>query len=289
MNHPLKNRLQSLILGKFSWVRVFRSALLIYLILASYALLFSNGMIFLPPPASYRDSDDITKIRVNADQSISALHLHDDSYDTTIIFIHGNAEDIGHIRPLIESLHAWGFNVLAYDYRGYGTSGGRPSESHAYEDIRAVYRYLTENCAVSPDSIILYGRSIGSGSAVYLAAEQPVGGLVLESAFTSVFRVVFPFSPFPFDRFPNLKRIERIQCPLLIMHGQQDAVIPFRHGVDLFHAAPEPKQSFWVESAGHNDLAFQAGDQYRIALQSFRDLVKETALRKSRVGTNPVD
>jgi fermentation-respiration switch protein FrsA (DUF1100 family) len=100
-----------------------------------------------------------------------------------------------------------------------------------------------------------------------------LAGLILESSFTSAFRVVLPIPILPFDKFPNLDKISQVNCPVLVIHGTADETISLSHGKRLFAAAPEPKRSFWVEGAGHNDLFWVAGEQYGEALQDFAQLV----------------
>lgn len=262
------------LIGELSWKRMIRSLLLIYTIFGVYVYFRSDSMIFLPQPASYSDTDDILKIPVTQEESISARHLINPFSDYTLIYIHGNAEDLGHIEPILTQLYTLGFSVFAYDYRGYGTSDGKPSEHNAYLDAEAAYLYLTKEKGIAPNYIIPYGRSVGGGSAVDLAARHPVGGLILESTFTSAFRVVVPVPILPFDKFTNLRKLSRIQSPLLVIHGEADEVIPVSHGKRLYAAATVPKLSLWVEGAGHNDLFWVAGDQYPMILQSFLDLVE---------------
>ena len=184
-------------------------------------------------------------------------------------FSHGNAEDLGFDLPYLRELWNAGFNVLAYDYRGYGRSDVKPSEKGLYRDIEAAYAHLTGPLGIPPEKIIVLGRSLGSGPSVHLAATRPVGGLILESAFISAFRVVIPFPFFPFDQFPNLKRLPQVKCPLLVIHGTQDEVIATRHGRKLYESYHGPKQCFWVEGAGHNDLFPIADEAYLRALRNF--------------------
>lgn len=268
-----KATLKRWLIGDFTWVRLLRSGLLIYVFFAAYVFFRADSMIFLPPAASYGESDEVLRIPVTEEAAIAALHLPNEDARYTVLFIHGNAEDLGDIRPFLETLHQWGFSVFAYDYRGYGLSDGRPSERNAYQDVEAAYRYLTTQLQVSPDTVLLYGRSVGGGSATYLAARHPVGGLILESTFTSVFRVVVPIPLLPFDKFPNRRRMDEIAVPVLVMHGQADQTIPFHHGQRLYEAASAPKLSLWIPTADHNDFAAVAGDRLRIALLEFQDQV----------------
>ncbi|MEQ9550896.1 MAG: alpha/beta hydrolase [Coleofasciculus sp. G3-WIS-01] len=141
---------------------------------------------------------------------------------------------------------------------------------------RGSVNYLKEQLGVPPEQIIAYGRSVGGGSAVDLAARHPLAGLILESSFTSAFRVVLPIPILPFDKFPNLDKITQVNCPVLVIHGTADGTIPLSHGKRLFAAAPEPKRSFWVEGASHNDLFWVAGEQYGKTLQEFAQLIAKT-------------
>lgn len=236
-------------------------------------------MIFLPQPSSYPDSDEVLKLPVTATEKISALYLPNPNATFTLLYIHGNAEDLGDIRPRLQQLQQSGFNVFAYDYRGYGTSDGQPSEHNAYQDAKKAYTYLTQQLDVKPNRLIVHGRSLGGGSAVYLATQYPVAGVVLESTFTSTFRVVVPIPVLPFDKFANLQRLQQVKAPVLVMHGELDQVIPIDHGRRLYEAASGPKQFLWVPSAGHNNFPQTAGEQYFQALTGFQDLV----LRHSKV------
>ncbi|HEY9658617.1 MAG TPA: alpha/beta hydrolase [Allocoleopsis sp.] len=273
--------LRKLLIGDLSWKRLGRSGLLIYTFFALYVFFRADSMIFLPQPASYQDAENILKIPVHSTEQISAVYLPHSPSAYTLLYIHGNAEDLGDIYPVLDRLHSWGFNVFAYDYRGYGTSDGQPSERHAYQDADAAYRYLTQQLHIPPDQIILYGRSVGGGSATDLATRHPVAGLILESTFTSAFRVVVPFPLLPFDKFPNLDKLSQVHCPVLVMHGEADQTIPLTHGQTLYETAPEPKLSLWVAEAGHDDFTWVAGEQHHRTLLSFQQLVK-TQLAKTQ-------
>ena len=149
----------------------------------------------------------------------------------TFIVSHGNAEDI----YLVESwLHSYflkqvNVNCVVYEYTGFGESNGRlPKDRFLYDDIETVYLYLTENLNIDPDTIILYGRSIGSGPSCFLAEKFPVGGLILHAGFMSALRVFFNLRwTLPIDKFPNIKRMPNISCPVYIIHGKRDEIVPF--------------------------------------------------------------
>jgi fermentation-respiration switch protein FrsA (DUF1100 family) len=217
----------------------------IYLIALLTAVFFSEQMIFQPRQAGYRDNAGILKLTSSGGAKISATYLANPDATLTVLFSHGNAEDIGDDQSLLERIRAAGFAVLAYDYQGYGTSEGKPTERHAYDDEDAAYNFLVQTMHIQPNNIIAFGRSVGSGPAVDLASRRPVAGLILESAFTSAFRVMTRVSVLPFDRFDNLRKIKKVHCPVLIIHGTQDSVINAFHGRELFAAANQPKQALW--------------------------------------------
>lgn len=251
------------------WVRVMRFLLLLYFGLLLFGWLASERMIFCPPPATYRGGLDVIKIAVGEREKISAMWLTNATARFTILFSHGNAEDLGTVRWDLKELCDAGFNVLGYDYRGYGTSGGKPTERNCYGDIDAAYRHLTETLHVAPSNIIVFGRSVGSGPSVDLASRKPVGGLIIQSGFTSAFRVMTHWKIAPFDRFDNLAKMPKVKCLVLIMHGTVDTVIPPWHGEKLYESANEPKRVVRIEGADHNDFNEVAGPRLFQAVREF--------------------
>jgi fermentation-respiration switch protein FrsA (DUF1100 family) len=247
------------------------AALLVVLYaLAGVALyLAADRLIFLPGPSSYAHGPRHLALRTARGADVTALHLPNPAARFTVLFAHGNAEDLGDDEAFLEEMRRAGFAVLAFEYDGYGTSTGRPHEAGAYAAADAAYRHLTETLGVPPARILLHGRSLGGAVAVELASRRPAAGLVLESTFTSPSRVLFGRRVFPFDPFPSLARIGGVRVPVLVMHGTRDATIPFAHGRQLLAAAGGTGDSLWVEGAGHNDLAHVAGDRYWAALRAF--------------------
>ncbi|MBS0662464.1 MAG: alpha/beta hydrolase [Verrucomicrobia bacterium] len=240
-----------------------------YLALTAYAWLSVDDMLYLPNYGSRRAPRGAEKISLPDGSSISALFLPNPSARFTIWYFHANAEDLGDIAPRLHALHDLGFAVFAYDYPGYGESEGRPSEARIYAASAAALVTLTREHHVAPERVIAFGRSLGGGPAVELAANQPVAGLVLQSPFMSVYRVMTHWRLLPFDQFENLRKIGRVRCPVLVMHGRSDEVIPFSHGEAIFAAARTPKRSWWVDGAGHNDLEQVAGDRYWHEISAF--------------------
>ncbi len=268
-----KKKLRQLLIGEFSWQRLIRSIIFVYLAIGVWGYFFSNSLIFQPQPATYSDNSEILKLKSANGMLISAVYLPNERAKYTILYSHGNAEDLGDILPGIQEIQAMGFAVFSYDYQGYGTSEGQPTVERSYQDIDAAYYYLTQTLGIPPNQIIIYGRSVGGGPSVDLAAREPVAGLILESTFVSAFRALTHVPLYPFDKFENLTKIKQVNCPVLVIHGTEDEVVHFWHGQALFAAAQEPKLSLWVEGAGHNDVIWVAGDRYSAALREFVKLL----------------
>ena len=240
--------------------------------LAAVALAFwgADRIMFPAPPATY-DADELALIRVRTDDGVdlAALRLENATARRTLIYSHGNGEDLGMIAPRLEALRDFGFDVVAYDYRGYGASGGRATADGVQRDLDAVYAYVRDTLRIPPERIVLYGYSVGSGPAVQLAAREPVAGLIVENGFVTAFRVVTRVPILPFDRFASGIAITQVRCPVLIIHATRDRVVPFSHGRKLFELAREPKRSLWVEGAGHGDIMEAAGERYWRELRWF--------------------
>jgi fermentation-respiration switch protein FrsA (DUF1100 family) len=247
-----------------------RSLLVVALAYAAFAAvlwLFADRIIFMPPAERYARTPEILLIPREGGGAVAAVHLTNPRATHTILFSHGNAENIGQDLPFLRAMRDVGFNVLAYDYSGYGLSTGRPSERAAYADIDAAYGYLTRTAGVPPERIILHGRSLGGAVSADLASRRPVGGLVLESTFTTAAQVVRV--PVPVDRFRTIHKLPRITAPVLVMHGTDDRLVAFSHGRRLYEAVRGPRHRFWVQGAGHNDLAWVAGTPYWHTLLRF--------------------
>lgn len=248
---------------------------LTYIGLGLCVYFLSSKVAFQPPPSTYRDDDEVIKIKVANGNVISAIYLPNESATYTILYSHGNGEDLGTARRLLDDLWQSGFSIFAYDYEGYGTSTGVPSEPNVYQDIEAAYNYLTNQMHIAPNRVIAHGRSLGGAAAIDLASRQLVAGLILESTFVSGSRIFSRFPVYPFDVFRNADKLQRVKCPVLVMHGQNDKQISFWHGVRLYELASEPKMFLWVESAGHNDLEYVAGAKYDKALQDFQFMISD--------------
>ena len=260
--------------------RLLRSVVFVYSAIALYLFFFADRMIFLPPAVTYehQPETDPTAVAFTTEQgeNIAARYLRNPDSQYTILFSHGNAMDLGGTMPILLQLQAAGFSVLSYDYPGYGHSSGRPTERSAYRAIEAAYQYLIEEQGLDPDEIIVQGMSVGSGPSTYLASREPVAGLILESAFSKAFEVVVPFRVMTFEKFPNVWRIGEIDCPLLLLHGTEDELVPFEHSEKLLAAADEPKRLVPIEGAGHNDILWEGEALYLASIQAFAEQIERS-------------
>jgi len=269
-----KRKLKKILFGEFGLRRMICSVIFVYVCLLAFVYLFADRMIFLGRDSGYEEGEAIVKIEARDGTQLAAIYMEEPNSEFTILYSHGNAEDIGDLRGFFELFADEGYSVLGYDYRGYGRSEGRAAEKNVYEDVEAVYEYLVRDLNTPPEEIIAVGRSVGAGIALQLACEKELGGLILEGAFVTAFRVITRVPLAPFDKFRNIDKIKGVGCPVLIIHGKADRVIPFWHGEKLFKEGIEPKLKFWVDGAGHNDLFWVAGEHYWEALKELTSVVR---------------
>ena len=184
-----------------------------------------------------------------------------------LLFCHGNAGNIGDRVRHAALLTAAGFDVLLFDYRGYGRSSGSPDEQGTYHDAHAALGALLGRPGVDRDRVFYLGESLGGAVALALAVERPPRGLILQSTFTSirdVARAHYPFIPTVLipDAYPSLRLIAGLTAPVLVLHADRDEIVPLAHGRALFEAASEPKRIRVFPGLGHNDLVARAGREY---------------------------
>lgn len=204
-------------------------------------------------------------------ESISGFFFRRDDTKTTILYSHGNATDIGQIYNwMFELSKRLRVNVLCYDYLGYGLNGGQASEQECYRCIESAYEYLLKK-GIPASSIVAYGRSIGTGPTVHLATKvENLKGVVLESAYTSVFGVVsksLATVSYCVDQFKNESKISKINAPILLFHGTKDQVIPHEHAEALQKKSQCNLVSF--NGGGHNDLTLMYGAEMIQHLNQF--------------------
>lgn len=253
------------------WGRLAALFVCIYLLFAFIVWLFGGKVLFpAPKPSSYELSSEYDKIKTKGESGIVYFRAGElEKPEWTILYSHGNGEDLGMIRNIFKKWkkHPWEF--VAYDYPGYGLSEGKPAESGCFEAIDFVFQHITNNLGRPPEKIIAWGRSLGTGPSCYLASRQGLGGLILETPFLSAFRTLTEIPVLPWDYFENLVFARSINLPSLIIHGRLDEVVPFRQGEKLHSMLPEPKAFLEFKNAAHNNLEEVGGESYLKGIEKF--------------------
>lgn len=204
-----------------------------------------------------------------------------------LLWAHGNGGNLTSRAVHAGALAQQGLEVFIFDYRGYGKSEGSPDEQGIYRDAEAAYAFLTVDRGVSPERIVLLGRSLGSAPAARLATRVPHAGIVLVSPLPSAKRMARRmFGGLPVDflirsRFPVIDWVTRRDTPLLVMHGDRDQVIPISFGREVFEAAADPKEFVLLPGAGHNDILKVSGHRYLDPLAMFAKAAVATARHRA--------
>ena len=194
----------------------------------------------------------------------------------TLLFCHGNAGNISHRLDSIHIFHQLGLNVFIFDYRGFGKSGGRVSELGTYADVDAAWQYLLEKRNTPPDKIIIFGRSLGSAVAAWLAKEKNPLAVILESSFISIpelaskYYPIFPVKLISRIKYPLIEYIQHVSCAKLFIHSVDDELIPYHHGQKNFMMANEPKVFLPIQGS-HNEGFLISKKEYTAGIKKFLD------------------
>ncbi len=251
-----------------------------YIIFAGALFIFQSRYIYFPErvlsadPATIGLPFESVSLETTDGVKLSGWFVPGESARGVVLFCHGNAGNIAHRLDSIRIFHQLGLDVFIFDYRGYGQSKGKPTESGTYKDAEAAWRYLVEERKVNPDEIIVFGRSLGGAVAARLAQSQTPGALILESSFTSlpdIARKLYPYLPVRLllrFKYNTAEYLSRVNCPVLIVHSRDDEIMPFSHGQRLFEMAREPKK--FLEITGtHNEGFITSGKRYEDGLKAF--------------------
>ncbi len=261
-------------------VTVATVAVLGYAAVCGVMFLKQESFIFFPEralaatPADAGLAFEPLRLRTSDGATIGAWWIPAEPARGALVFAHGNGGNRSHRLAKVRLLHDLGLSVLAFDYRGYGDSDGRPSERGTYRDMDAAIDFVTGERGVPPARVVYMGESLGGAVAVEAAARRPAGGLIVESSFTSVpamARRYYPWLPVRLlltVRYDSLARIRGLTCPVLVLHSPDDDVVPYEMGRELCAAAPEPK-AFAELAGGHNGGGITASPAARRALAAF--------------------
>lgn len=229
-----------------------------YGLLCLFGCSVADSMIFPAPRPSYDASfPGLVRIPSASKDSpdVTGLWIPRAGAKTAILYLHGNGEDLGHVAGTLGRIgELTDCSVLGIDYPGYGLTGGEASEDGCYAATEGAFARLQTEFGYKPEAVVVLGRSLGTGPAVDLATKHTPKGLILIAPYTSTFRVVTKVRLLPVDRFNNIGKIDAVRCPLLIIHGDRDEVIPFSHGEALFEAAENasPKRFLRIPGGYHN-------------------------------------
>jgi len=246
--------------------KVVAAVLAIYLIIAIALYFGQRRVLYLPdrrtPDPTRAGVAEMRPVTLATEDGLDLLawwRPPQASDNGTLVYFHGNGGHIGYrgykLRPYLDA----GLGVLIVSYRGYGGNPGSPTEEGLYADGRAALAFVTDE-GIPLSKLVLYGESLGSGVAVHLAARTDVAAVVLEAPFTSIPDVAahhywwLPARQLIHDRYNSETKIDEVDAPVLILHGERDRVVPIRFGHALLVAASEPKTGVFFPEAGHEDL-----------------------------------
>jgi len=233
---------------------------------------FQRELIYAPdhgayvPPSRYAMLADVQEIALETADGVelAAWYVPAPADRPTVLMFPGKGSKLRNQRYRLREFDDAGMGVLLMAYRGNSGNAGTPNEQGLYDDARAALDWLAAN-GIEESSIVLYGVSLGTGVATRMAEERSVGAVVLEAPYTSITDVAtlrFPWVPVRWllrDRFDSLSRIATLTEPLLVMHGSDDRIIPQALGRQLFDAARAPKEGFWPNGIGHDDIFVHGG------------------------------
>lgn len=246
-------------------LKTIKNVILLYLLIVLAAFFLQDRLMYRPDETPFHpavvQAEALEPLDLKSSDGLTLHHwFSPPRYGTspTVVYFQGNAGGLADraykFRPWIQK----GYGVFLVGYRGYGNSGN-PSEETLYADARQVVFYLMDRLSV-PDSIILYGESLGTGIATQMALEFPVGGLILEAPYTSypdAGAFHYPFLPVHWlarDQYNTIDKIAQVKAPLLVIHGDADGTVPFEQGEKVFEAAQDPKAFLVLHGAGHGNV-----------------------------------
>lgn len=258
------------------------SCILLLTVLGGMGCPMEKGFIFFPDrtiqetPADIRLAFEDLYLLTPDGVKINAWFVPYPDARATLLWFHGNAGNLSNRVDQLRHFHqAVKLNVMMIDYREYGRSEGQVTEEGTYQDALTSYDYLWTRSDLDPARIVVFGQSLGAAVAIELAMQRKAYGLILEASFTSVQDMAraalpwLPIGPLFSTRYDSLSKIERVEAPLLILHGDRDEIVPYFQGRRIFEAAREPKTFYTISGAGHNNTYEVGGRAYFEAIARF--------------------
>jgi fermentation-respiration switch protein FrsA (DUF1100 family) len=260
----------------------------IYVALAIFLFFTQSSFVYSPTKEIVATPDQIclsfktVSFKTPDGVELSGWFIPAASSRGVILFCHGNAGNISHRLESIEMFNRLRLSTFIFDYRGYGKSNGTPSEKGSYLDAMGAWNYLIEHEGLAPSDIILFGRSLGGAIACWLAGQNRPKALIIESTFTSVpdlAEELYFYLPVRWlcrYRYNTLSFVQKIRCPVLVIHSEEDEIVSFSHGRKLFNAAKEPK--FFLKISGsHNEGFVISSKLYMNGIKTFLDKIDNNA------------
>jgi fermentation-respiration switch protein FrsA (DUF1100 family) len=255
-----------------------------YVLVLAILRIFESRLIFFPDYPNHLAGDwhprglPVEDVWLTSSDGVKlhAWWIPNENAKFTFLAFHGNAGNVADRASVYEFLRDTPANILAVEYRGYGRSEGKPSEAGFYRDADTAFAYLVNVKLEDPRTILSFGQSLGTAVAAHLAAQHPVGGVILEAPFPSLARAarrIFWFLPgaslIVYSQFDTAARLKEISAPMLIVHCTQDPVLPFRFGQEVYAVARQPKEFLAINGSCHEEASLIAPSEYRAALQKF--------------------
>ncbi len=271
--------------------------LCLYATVCLLAWLFQERLIYLPSPGSGEDPGSIglpfsdLYLESRTGERIHAWWIPHRNPRAVVLFCHGNAGRLEHRLGTLQRIHRLGLSILIFDYPGYGSSGGSPTEDSVLEAARAAHAEVLSRAvreakgapsAGNPLPVILWGRSLGAAVAAELAAASRPAALILEAGFTSIPEMArrrFPWLPIPLllrVRHDTRRALSRQRAPVLIVHGLEDDLVPVSMAHSLLSAASEPRRLLLVPG-GHADFPDRDREAYEAGIRAFLDATLQPA------------
>ncbi|RKE92005.1 alpha/beta hydrolase [Ichthyenterobacterium magnum] len=237
----------------------------LYIMIGTSLYFLQEKLLFLPTVLEqdyvYNFSHPFEELflKTDSDAVINAIHFKVENPKGVILYFHGNAGDLSRWGKITEHFVAKQYDVLVMDYRTYGKSIGKLNEAVFYKDAQFCYNYL--KARYNENEISVYGRSLGTGIAAFIASKNKPKQLILETPYYSIVDVakhrfpIFPVAQLLKYRFPSNEFIKEVNCPIYIFHGTDDAVVPYSSGEKLFNTIPKAQVEFiTIDGGSHNNL-----------------------------------
>ena len=234
--------------------------LFLYIFVIIFLFFYQRKLLYHPSENNYLDetslNHNIEKKFIQSENKLVSWYFEKNSDYKTILFFHGNAGKLDNRVYKLNELSKLEINYLIIAYRGFSGNEGKPTEGGLYEDAKSAKIWLNNN-GVKDKDIILYGESLGTAVAVDLASKHTFAGIILESPFTSMTRLaqkyypIFPVKIILKDKFDSINKIQKINSPLLVMHGEEDTIVPFSMGVEIFEKSNTQKSKYFIKNDDH--------------------------------------